>query len=152
MHESYAALCSWRCEEILLHRGSQFVKGHAIATSTHEFTVATNLLANMAPLTNGAVINIFADTDTPLNVVAVQVGYPQERKSQNTKLTKDIGTALDQHVLATAKDIAVEGGEAPEKLQMASACMASFTPTVFCERCSGDYVISAIARISKIRN
>ena len=140
MQESYVAVDAWGAEAILLPTGSQFVKSHAVSTSTHEFTVATTLLANMAPLSNGAVINLFADNDTPLSVMAIYVGYPQERKSQHTKLTKVIGDVVDDHIRSIAETLVISGGEDPSKLQMASSTLTSFTPAVLFERCSGDYL------------
>ena len=71
---------------LLGDEGSKFVKSHVIATSTHEFTVAMTLLASMAPLTNGATINLFGNDETPLNSIAFNIGYPQTRKSQMTRL------------------------------------------------------------------
>ena len=129
----------WDADLILGHAGAQFVKSHAIATSTHELVVATTLLAAMAPLANGATINLFGESDTPLNVVAVLVGYPQTRKSQMTKIVREISDALDGHIKGVAA--AALGGEASQvaRLELASAALSSFTPTVFFERCSGDY-------------
>eukprot|EP00959_Pyramimonas_sp_CCMP1952_P133541 2792494-Pyramimonas_sp.AAC.1 len=54
----------------------------------------------MAPLTNGANIKTFPGSPTQLNVVAVLTNFPQTRKSQMTKLAKEIGDCLDAKILA----------------------------------------------------
>jgi hypothetical protein len=96
-------------EFILGAAGAQFVRTHAIATSCHEFIVATTFLACMSPLTNGATMKLFANTDSPLNCAAVLVGYPQTRKSQMTKLCRDILMHLDQHIQEQAAGHLGEG-------------------------------------------
>lgn len=89
-------------EFILGAAGAQFVRSHAIATSCHEFVVATTFLACMSPLSNGATMQMFANTESPLNCAAVLVGYPQTRKSQTTRLCRDILMHLDKHILDQA--------------------------------------------------
>ena len=113
MEASYSALSGWDGEATLLSRGNRFVKSHAVASSAHEFTVAITLLAALAPLTIGAAINLFSDSWTPLNIMTVQVGYPQTRKSQMTKLVKEIGDVLDEFIASKAANIVQGAFEDP---------------------------------------
>ena len=136
-------------EYVLGKLGAQFVYSHAIRSSNHAFNVAVTILAGLAPLTNGASVHIFPGHASPLNIVAVLVGYPQTRKSQMTKLLKTMGEALDEHILGVARSLceqSQEEGEGngmqddPNKLVMTTAVLQSFTPEVLFERCSGDFV------------
>ena len=137
----------WDPDSILLERGAQFVKAHSIRTCNHELNVFVTLLAGFGPLTNGANIKIFPGHDSPLNMIAVLVGYPQTKKSQMTKLVKEIGEALDKRIqrIATAMiEKAADDGhgglfESADDLELTSAVLSSFTPAVMFERCSGDY-------------
>ena len=43
-------------------QGAQFLKCHAVRASVHELCVAMTLLAGMAPLANGATMDIFRGT------------------------------------------------------------------------------------------
>jgi hypothetical protein len=140
----------WHAEEVLGEAGAQFVKTHSVCTSNHELVVAMTLLTGMAPLTNGATVSIFPGHVSPLNVMSVLVGYPQTRKSQMTKLLKTIGDSLDEHMLSVAKQRIQAGADdeagdeptdvPPPKIFMTSCVLASFTPAVLFERCSGDFV------------
>eukprot|EP00969_Alexandrium_andersonii_P023770 1037773-Alexandrium_andersonii.AAC.1 len=85
-----AVAAAWQPEAILGPVGSQFVRAHAARTSNHELHVAMACLAALAPLTNGAGVSIFPGATSPLNAMMILVGYPQTRKSQMTKLAKDI--------------------------------------------------------------
>lgn len=123
---------------ILGEAGAQFVRSHAIATSSHEFVVATTMLACMSPLSNGATVNLFADTWTPLNCAAVLVGYAQTRKSQMTKLCQDILVELDNHIREMA-ETKVAADEDRTTLQMHSVLLSSFTPAALFERLSGGF-------------
>lgn len=136
-----AALEFWDTEAILGLAGAQFVKSHAIATSSHEFVVATTLLLNQAPLANGAVVNLFSDNDTPLNCAGTLIGYPQTRKSQMTKMSKEIQGELDAFVQEEIRRRVDEAGEDASLLRCASLSLSSFTPTLFFERCSGDFQV-----------
>ena len=94
---------SFSADAILGPRGAQFVKSHSVRTSSHEFCVTMAILAGLAPLTNGATIDIFPGHCSLLNIMAVLVNYPQTRKSQLTKLVKTMGDELDAHVKARAR-------------------------------------------------
>ena len=107
----------------------------------------------MAPLTNGARVKAFPSGSSQLNVIAVLVNYPQTRKSQMTKLAKEIGVSLDSHVLKVLKE-AVQAHrtsqerpaheDAPEidgvipNVRSARSALCSFTPEELFQRCSGD--------------
>ena len=53
---------------------------------------------NMLGLMNGATAGLFPGVRSPANAMGVLVGRPQTRKSQMTKLSKDIGSVLDKHI------------------------------------------------------
>ncbi|CAK0801158.1 unnamed protein product [Prorocentrum cordatum] len=132
--------------------GYQFVLSHAIRSSTHPLVTGVTLIAAMAPLTNGANIKTFPGSPTQLNVVAVLTNFPQTRKSQMTKLAKEIGDCLDAKILAKLeakvaeelearnRPVDIGGPGAPPKAppRVASAVLASFTPAKFFEKMSGD--------------
>lgn len=111
-------------------------------------------LGALAPLMNGAAVQVFPGDASPVNVIATLVNYPQTRKSQNTKLVKTIADVLDKHVATLAERAvaralaaqALEGGAPAEthvdkkpRLQVSSSTLTSFTPEVFFERFSGDF-------------
>ena len=128
---------------------------HAIRSSNHPFVTGFTFLGGLAPLMNGAAVQVFPGEASPINLIATLVNYPQTRKSQNTKLAKTIAEALDQHVATltkqevsrclaaqrqnTACDERTEQAPKLPKLQVSSSTIASFTPEVFFERFSGDY-------------
>lgn len=111
-------------------------------------------LGALAPLMNGAAVQVFPGDASPVNVIATLVNYPQTRKSQNTKLVKTISDVLDKHVAGLAHSAvtralaaqAAEGGQPAEshadkkqRLQVSSSTLTCFTPEVFFERFSGDF-------------
>ena len=111
-------------------------------------------LGALAPLMNGAAVQVFPGDASPINIIATLVNYPQTRKSQNTKLVKSVADVLDKHVGALADRAvtraltaqAADGDAQMEaladkkpRLQVASSTLTCFTPEVFFERFSGDY-------------
>eukprot|EP00974_Lingulodinium_polyedra_P113139 10951231-Lingulodinium_polyedra.AAC.1 len=78
---------------------------HAVRTSKRPVNVAMTLLGGVAPLMSGAKIGLFPGHLSPLNILALQVGYPQTRKSQTTALLKTMGECLDAHIHARCVDI-----------------------------------------------
>ena len=103
---------------------------------------------------NGASVDIFPGSQSPLNVMALLVNYPQTRKSQNTKLCKALSekssirpsprrprTLQLRLVAMPAKTMIADGGSSwvrmasarPPKqprVRLASAAISSFTPEV----------------------
>ena len=69
---------------IFLEKGYQFVLTHAIRSSNHPFMVGMTFLPSQAALMNGASVDIFPGSESPLHVMAVLANYPQTRKSQNS--------------------------------------------------------------------
>ena len=131
--------------DIILGRaGAQFVRSHAIATSCHEFVVATTLLLSMPPLCNGACVNQLSDKWTPLNAAGVLVGPAQTRKSLMTRLCKDIAATLDERIRGVAEG-KVGPDEDKSSLHVHSVLMASCTPAALFERLSGGFKLVANA-------
>eukprot|EP00973_Karenia_brevis_P045928 6360108-Karenia_brevis.AAC.1 len=86
-------------------------------------------------------MSIFPGHKSPLSILAILVGYPQTRKSQMTRLAQEIGSYLDQHL----RDLAIVqlqalNVERPEKVELHSAVISSFTAAAMFERCSGDFM------------
>ena len=111
-------------------------------------------LGALAPLMNGAAVQVFPGDASPVNFIATLVNYPQTRKSQNRKLVKILADALDAHVAALAEEAVSrslsEQGDAGQhqadtasakrsRLRVASSTITCFTPEVFFERFSGDF-------------
>ena len=86
-------------------QGHQFVLTHSVHSSSHPFVVGMTFLASQAALMNGSAVDIFPDTQSPLNATAVLVNYPQTRKSQNTKLCKVLSEQLDKALLSKAESM-----------------------------------------------
>ena len=136
-------------------QGYQFLLTHAIRSSNHPFVTGFTFLGGLAPLMNGAAVQVFPGEASPINLIVTLVNYPQTRKFQNTKLVKTIAEALDQHVATLTKqevsrclaaqrqdkdcDERTEQATKLPKLQVSSSTITSFTPEVFFERFSGDY-------------
>ncbi|CAK0904467.1 unnamed protein product [Prorocentrum cordatum] len=92
----------------------------------------------MAPLTNGANVKTFPGSPTQLDVVAVLTNFPETRKSQMTKLAKEIGDCLGAKILAKLEaNVAEELGARNRPVDVAQ-CLASLTPAKFFEKMSGD--------------
>ena len=78
--------------------GAQFVQTHAIKTSNDTFNVVLTLVCAMASWTDGATIAMLPGQDSPLNCVAVMVGFHQARKSRMTGLLHKVATEIHRHV------------------------------------------------------
>ena len=71
--------------------------------------------------------------------MAFNVGHPQTRKSQMTKLIEVFSYVLDSHLRSVAFGAAADNGDNTAGLKLASVALTSFTPVVFVERFSGDF-------------
>ena len=107
-------------EFILGPAGAQFVKTHAIKTSNDTFNVVMTLVCAMASLTNGATIAMFPGQDSPLNCVAVLVGFLQTQKSQMTGLLQKVATEIDRHVRDTVQAKLVDTETTVNAVQIAT--------------------------------
>ena len=138
-HEFVTA--NFKIEVIFLKKGASVIRAHAVRASVHELTAAVTFLTNMSPLMNGATVGIFPGSESPVNAVSINVGYPQTRKSTMTKATKDFGEELDAQVRQVVNDILVSNDATAEagRIKVTTSVLSSFTPAVLFERCSGDY-------------
>ena len=147
-------VCACLCIARRPRQGYQFLLTHAIRSSNHAFVTGMTFLGSLAPLMNGAAVQVFPGDASPINLIATLVNYPQTRKSQNTKLVKMLADALDAHVAAQAekavsnslaaqgvsrKDQAEDPTAEKPRLHTASSTITCFTPEVFFERFSGDF-------------
>ncbi|CAK9082039.1 Uncharacterized protein SCF082_LOCUS39015 [Durusdinium trenchii] len=88
----------WQPADILTAKGHQMCQTWAVRASHPEYPYALHLLSMMAPLTNGAAVQIFPTASSPLVAFGINVNYSQTRKSSCTSHADSITRVLDSHV------------------------------------------------------
>ncbi|CAK9033567.1 unnamed protein product [Durusdinium trenchii] len=88
----------WQPADILTAKGHQMCQTWAVRASHPEYPYALHLLSMMAPLTNGAAVQIFPTASSPLVAFGINVNYSQTQKSSCTSHADSITRVLDSHV------------------------------------------------------
>ena len=110
--------------EIFGEKATQMLVPLAVRASHHELPLALSLMAGLAACSNGACVQVFPGSLSPLMMCVLNVNYPQTRKSAAFSILNKIGHAIDTAVLSAAQraerhllqeDAEAEGGGQPSR-------------------------------------
>ena len=127
----------------------------AARAAHHDLPVALSLMAGLVACTNGAQVQVFPGSVSPLMLCVVNVNYPQTRKSAAFPMLSKIGSMIDKgarlKAQAAERDALLEEEEdagnprAAAKverkvaaLKVITSTLTTFTEAAFFKRVSGD--------------
>ena len=112
--------------------GGQIVRRLACSKAVHPATYGLSLQCSLLACTNGASLQAFPKSATPLSLAVVCVNKAQTRKSQLSGIMTDIGSRIDEVCKERARSQGYAG-------KVKSLMLENFTESAFWQRCSGDY-------------
>ena len=86
----------FKIEEIYGERGSQIVQRLAARASTPAMPLGLSLQIALCSCANGAVVEAFPGSSSPLSLIALNCNVTQTRKSQLTQVLDDISAVIDE--------------------------------------------------------
>lgn len=150
MGESYDVVDSeYDSRYIFGPHGSQILLRHAARSSVHEFPFGMGILTGMPACANGACMEGFPGSSSPLSTLFFLNNVPQSKKSQVNSALSKIGKEINSVLLKRAKKIIREtknfagrpgdNGDPAEFAEIRSALLTSFTEAEFFHRCGSDW-------------
>ena len=86
---------SYSASDVLGPTASQTVLRMATRAAHHDLPVGLSLMAGLVACTNGASIEIFPGSASPLALAVLNVNFPQTRKSAGYGLLSKLGREID---------------------------------------------------------
>ena len=142
---------SYRSDEILGERAARAILALSARASHHELPFGLSFMTGLIACSNGAHVQVFPGSRSPLMLAVINVNYPQTRKSSGFHVLTQVGAAVDETsaeraaeaMMKAATEEAEERGAAPPtrppRATVQSAMLTTFTEAAFFQRCAGDW-------------
>ena len=142
---------SYRSDEILGEKAARAILALSARASHHELPFGLSFMAGLIACTNGAHVEVFPGSRSPLMLAVINVNYPQTRKSSGFHVLTQIGAAIDEASAeraaqamteVAAEELPERGADSrrrPPRAAVQSTMMSTFTEAAFFQRCAGDW-------------
>lgn len=133
---------NFQAEGVYGERGAQIVQRLAARASHHPMPYGLAMQAALASSANGACVQAFPGSKSPVSLVVLNVNLPQTRKSQLNMALQEVTGVNDDVATRRAKRLLREAHDnehGAEHVTAKSTTLCSFTESAFFHRCSADW-------------